>query len=76
MESRHGTRGERMSRFTDRKDRRRHEEERNFVRIDHCKLSKPNRNRSSIELSFHGISFRTIGKHRAAVYHQLDGALN
>ena len=57
-----------------RRARHRHEQERNFVRMPHRQA--PRRNRSSIQLpQFHGISFRIIGKHRRAVYHQLDGSI-
>jgi hypothetical protein len=58
-----------------RRERRQHELERNFVRMPHRATPPPKRNRSSIELPFHGISFRFIGRHRAAVYHQLDGSI-
>lgn len=66
-----------MSQFTDRRERRQHELERNFVRMPHraSSPSKSRRNRSSIQLSFNGISFRFVGKHRVAVYHQLDGSI-
>jgi hypothetical protein len=44
--------------------------------MPHRPALPPKRNRSSIELPrFHGISFRIIGRRRAAVYHQLDGSI-
>lgn len=67
-----------MSQFTERRERRQHELERNFVRMPHRASSglNPKRNRSSIILpEFHGISFRLIGKQRRSVYHQLDGSI-
>lgn len=64
-----------MSQFTERRARKQHEIERNFVRMPH-RLPAPTRNRSSIQLpQFHGVSFRIIGKHRRSVYHQLDGSI-
>ena len=66
-----------MSQFTDRRARKQHELERNFVRMPHRQTpANPKRNRSSIVLpEFHGVSFRIIGKHRRSVYHQLDGSI-
>lgn len=63
-----------MSRFTERRARREHELSRNFVRMPH-RQPAPRRNRSSIHLGFHGVSFRFIGKQRRSVYHQLDGTI-
>jgi hypothetical protein len=60
-----------------RRERRQHELER--VRLPHRPAHThppPKRNRSSIELpQFHGIYFRFVGRHRRAVYHQLDGSI-
>jgi hypothetical protein len=58
----------------ERRARREHEAQRNFVRIPHG-AAPPTRNRSSIQLEFHGVSFRFVGGRRRAVYHQLDGGL-
>lgn len=63
-----------MSRFTERRARREHDLQRNFVRIAH-RQAAPRPKRSSIQLEFHGVSFRSIGKHRRSVYHQLDGSI-
>jgi hypothetical protein len=60
---------------TMRRAQRQHEIERNFVRHP-VALPAPRHNRSSIVLPhFAGISFRIIGKHRSAVYHQIDGSV-
>lgn len=65
-----------MSQHTERRARREHDLSRNFVRMPHrAPKPAPRRNRSSVQLEFHGISFRFIGKHRRSVYHQLDGSI-
>lgn len=63
-----------------RRERKQHEQERNFVRMPHRPAMPPptkkSHNRSSIVLpQFHGVSFRILGKQRRAVYHQLDGSI-
>ena len=58
-----------------RQERRQHEHERNFVRMPH-RAPPLHRNRSSVELpTFHGVSFRILGKRLRSVYHQLDGSV-
>jgi hypothetical protein len=56
-----------------RRERRQHEQQRNFVRMPHRET--PRLTAARFNSSLKEFLFRIIGKHRRAVYHQLDGSI-